>query len=949
MNARSLCNKTLIVKDFVVDYKVDLLGITETWLHMEGSEVTIGELCPNGYRLLHTPRSVGRGGGVGLLYKQGIGSKTRLCEHSFTSFECMDVTFVARKSLRAIVVYRPPGGASVGVFLEEFSSLLQETAICSEELLIYGDFNFHIDDKADGDATRFRELLDLFNLKQHVCVPTHKRGHILDLVITRNETEGALGLKNVTVMEQFISDHKVVCFNLNLRKPLNERRTVVSRKLKGFDFDAFNDIIGSSGLLDECASQSIESLAREYDEVLCKALDRLAPKRTRTIVIRPNAPWYNEEIAIQKRKRRRLERKWRSTGFEIDRVNYLEQCNVVNAMLYKAKEQHYSAVIQDNVHNSKLLFRTVDKLLQRNKDKRYPSANSDQELANAFADFFSAKIVRIRDELLIRKEFLGERTMEDFECTSCFSEFEMITDEDVLRLTRDSTIKACALDPLPVSIMRQCYSSLVPVFRRVINLSLSSGLLPKELKVALLLPLLKKLNADFEQFSNFRPVSNLKFLSKLIEKTVFVQLNNYLCENDLHEPLQSAYKIFHSTETALLTVTNDIMLSLDKGENVFLVLLDLSAAFDTVNHTLLLARMQKSFGIRGTVLRWFNSYLSQRTQFVHINETNSTVQDLPVGVPQGSVLGPVLYLLYTAPLAKVIRSYGLDYHLYADDTQLYFAFKSADVDATKSRVENCISAICRWMDLNELKLNHDKTEVMLIHSKYRPSPSFQSLCVGDESVAASQSARSLGVIFDEHMSFHADVSSICSSSFYHLRNLSRIRKYLTKESAAVVVHAFVTSKLDYCNALLYGLPKYQLQRLQYVQNTAARVVLQMSRFQHITPVLCELHWLPIQYRIIFKILLLVYKALNGISPSYLAQKLHYCSHTRSMRSVSNELLMQPRSYTKTYGDRAFAVHAPREWNLIPYEIRKSNNISSFKRSLKTYLFSKFSNNRSLFL
>ena len=400
---------------------------------------------------------------------------------------------------------------------------------------------------------------------------------------------------------------------------------------------------------------------------------------------------------------------------------------------------------------------------------------------------------------------------------------------------------------------------------------------------------------------------------------MFVQLNSYLGENDLHEPLQSAYMIFHSTETALLTVTNDIMLSLDMGENVFLVLLDLSAAFDTVNHSLLLAQLQKSFGIRGTVLQWFNSYLSQRTQFVNINEANSTVRDLPVGVPQGSVLGPVLYLLYTAPLAKVIRSYGLDYHLYADDTQLYFAFKSVDVDAAKLRVENCISAICRWMDLEA----NNKTEVMLIHSKYRSSPSFQSLCVGDKSVAASQSARSLGVIFDEDMSFHAHVSSICRSSFYHLRNLSRIRKYFTKESAEAAVHACVTSKLDYCNALLYSLFKYQLQRLQYVQNTVARVVLQVSKFQHITPVLCELHWLPIQYRIIFKILLLVYKSLNGTSPSYLAQKLYYRSHTRSLRSVSNELLMQPRSYTKTYGDRAFAVHAPREWNLIPYEIQKS--------------------------
>ena len=156
-------------------------------------------------------------------------------------------------------------------------------------------------------------------------------------------------------------------------------------------------------------------------------------------------------------------------------------------------------------------------------------------------------------------------------------------------------------------------------------------------------------------------------------------------------------------------------------------------------------------------------------------------------------------------------------------------------------------------------------------------------------MAASQSARSLGVIFDVHMSFHAHVSSICRSSFYHPRNLSRIRKYFTKESAEVAVHAFVTLKLDYCNALLYGLSKYQLKRLQYVQNTGARFVLQVSKFQHITPVLCELHWLPIQYRVIFKILLLVYKSLNGISPSYLAQKLYYCSHTRSLRSVSNEL------------------------------------------------------------
>ena len=179
-----------------------------------------------------------------------------------------------------------------------------------------------------------------------------------------------------------------------------------------------------------------------------------------------------------------------------------------------------------------------------------------------------------------------------------------------MKLIRGSIIKTGKLDPLPATIMQSCYSALVPIFRTVINLSLSTGSMPDDLKIATLRPLLKKPNADCEQFSNFRPVSNLKFLLKLVEKTVFVQLNNYLTVNGLHESFQSAPKARHSTETALLTITDDILLSFDRGDNVFLLLLDLSAAFDTVNHSLLLSRLENSFGITGTVPQWFHSYLS---------------------------------------------------------------------------------------------------------------------------------------------------------------------------------------------------------------------------------------------------------------------------------------------------------------------------------------------------
>ena len=215
-----------------------------------------------------------------------------------------------------------------------------------------------------------------------------------------------------------------------------------------------------------------------------------------------------------------------------------------------------------------------------------------------------------------------------------------------------------------------------------------------------------------------------------LEKSVFLQFNNYLTVNGLHERFQSAYKPQHSTDTALLTIANDL-LSLDRGDNEFLLLLDLSAAFYTVNHSLLGLSLENSFGITGTVLQWLHSYLSGRSQVVEINDTKLSVRDLTVGVPQGSVLGPILYLLYTAPLAEIIRSHGLECRFSADDTQFYITFKDCDADIARLRVENCVADIRHWMNVNELKLNHDKTEIMLMYSKYHTRPLFIYVGMGN--------------------------------------------------------------------------------------------------------------------------------------------------------------------------------------------------------------------------
>ena len=200
--------------------------------------------------------------------------------------------------------------------------------------------------------------------------------------------------------------------------------------------------------------------------------------------------------------------------------------------------------------------------------------------------------------------------------------------------------------------------------------------------------------------------------------------------------------------------------------------------------------------------------------------------------------------------------------------------------------------------------------------------------------------RNIGVIFDNHFHFNAHIASTCKSSFCHLRNISYIRKCLSSNSTEILVHAFVSSKLDHCNSLLYGLPNYQIKKLQHVQNAVALLITLSRKHEHITPILFNLHWLPINYHIMFKILLITYKAPNNLAPSYIRDLLIPYIPSRQLRSSSKNLLFIPHVNLRTYGARAFSVAAPTLWNTLPSDIKNSPSVSVFKNRLKTSLFKK---------
>ena len=249
-----------------------------------------------------------------------------------------------------------------------------------------------------------------------------------------------------------------------------------------------------------------------------------------------------------------------------------------------------------------------------------------------------------------------------------------------------------------------------------------------------------------------------------------------------------------------------------------------------------------------------------------------------------------------------------------------------------------------------LKLNEDKTEFLTIASPFHHDKlSRTSLSVGDAAINSSSQCRNLGIIFDCNLNMKQHVLTVCKSVSFKLRQIGLIRKYLSTNTCSTLIHAFITSRIDYCNSLLVNLPKYLLARLQKLQNIAARLLTCSSKYDHISPVLIKIHWLPISLRIRYKINLITFKCIHGLGPSYLSNEIKKYQPQRVLRSMDDGLLELKWSKSKSYGERAFVIAAPKLWNELPTSLRLTTDLPVFKTKLKTYLFEMFADNPSNFI
>ena len=777
---------------------------------------------------------------------------------------------------------------------------------------------------------------------------THVANGILDLVLINNASESLVHDLHVS-SSNGLSDHNAIFFNLNVKAEVKPTKVAVTtRNLALLDLEIFQQLIKEPLSYDNLEQLSLNECIEMYNSTIEQSLNELAPVVETMIKPRPNQPWFNSELKSLKRKKRRAEKKFKSCNSQANLEKLNEQRRIYFSTLKSARIEYNAKVISLSCRdNPKAFYHHVQRLSGDIPPAILPSKYSIAELPDKFADYFETKVCDIRSNFCAvsqQNQILCDTSGQDRTNSSIpsMSEFHDVMVDNFNLVVSKLTNKNYIFDPAPVRLIKSCAATTFPVLHYILTRSFDEGVFPDDLKHATVTPIIKNNNLDPDDFKSYRPISNTPYLAKVLEKAAHFQINDHLMNNQLYCPNQSGYKQNHSCETALTGIVNDIQETIYRNNLAAVLMLDLSAAFDTVDHCRLISKLRDNFNIAGKVLSWLKSYLENRTSSVVLKGKHSVKKRVMFGVPQGSILGPLLFILYVNELNSVGDEFGLTVHSYADDTTLYIGFDpSSDSDNACHSIKCCLLKIEHWMNENFLKLNIDKSQLLMC-GKTRLIKVYQSQVMQLKSALhincdPMETSKILGVLLDSRLCFSDMVNETCRVCYFKLSKLKNLRHFLSQDIKIMLVKCFIISKLDYCNCLYSCCPQYLVNKLQKVLNACIRYIFNVPLYDPTTllPLYKQCHILPFHYRIQFKLCLMVFKILNNLSPVYLRELFKiYVPSRENLRSASdsNKIL------TDHCFDKTISYKMCDAWNVLPLRLRISNSLTTFKKELKSYFF-----------
>ena len=915
----------------IEDHDIHIACICETWFDSLTGKHT-SEIKRAGFDIIHAHRATKAGGGTAVMYRNTLNVKKGEASSSkYSSFEYSFIyLYSGRLKIMLICLYRNQK-ISMNLFCDELVTFLENVFEKSDILIIVGDFNVWVDVEDNLDAKKLLKEMGAYGFTQIIEEPTHRCGHTLDHVYVNLYQ---MNLNAYVINDGFgvSPDHYPVMLEIPINESKVENTTISYRKIKDINLEKFqNEIQAIYSNINY--NNNFASVYGSFQESTHKLLDLHAPIVTRRTRKHCNVPWVDAEFKNCRAKRRRLERIWRRTKNTESRDNYMTQRKLCAELSISKQRLFYSKEIEQSSGNNKSLFKIVKEILDRKSERQLPTHTDPLHLANKFNDYYIDKIKNIRKT--IPQECTADYPFETFH-GQVMSTFLPTTEEELKNIITKFGIKTSVEDPIPANVLKSIIDVSLPVLTKLVNKSFLEGSIDG-VKQSVIDPLLKKSDLDPDNLKNYRPVNNLVFFSKLIERVVLKRLDDHMLANRLQNDNQFGYKKYHSTETMLLGIMNEVLLGFDEDKGTIILFLDLSAAFDTIDIDKLLSILNEELGIRGVALQWFRSFLKGRTQRVKIKDEYSRSRAVEYGVPQGSVLGPKLFNVNTRSQPKVFKKCCFKSSAFADDSNGRKTFSlTFQYDILKNNVADCMKEIVNWMNAHFLKINPDKTELMLFYPKKVEDDVIikGTLFNNDQQcIRFSDVVKNVGVYLDKNANLNCHVNHIVSHTYKLLKDIGRIRNMLSKKHTEMLVHAVITSRLDYCNSLFFNMNTTNLYKLQKVQNAAARLISQKRRRNSAKNILKELHWLNVESRIIFKILLLMFKCVRGICSNNLqvCYKLYNCR-------PNDYLQLETRKVNTKYGKRSFEYAAPYLWNALPINCRMEENIETYKKMIKTMLF-----------
>lgn len=926
INAQSVhCHYPDLLSSFDSDL-VHAVLISETFLKPALSSSLY--LLP-GYKLLRNDRTGKGGGGVAIYLRADLKHKiidrspsdySNFSEHLFIE------VIVNHIKILLGVFYSPSNQIDYFASLE---SKLEHHNSFYEQIIILGDFNTCL----LKDNVRSRRLQSLITSVDMHILPLHATHHaphsspsLLDLVLVSDVSKVA----SHGQLPAPFSYHDLIFLSYKIRCPRRKPQFLFLRSFKNICLDRLRAEADSIDWSSVYNCSDLDSKVALFNRLLLDLFDKHAPLKKVKVKHAP-APWLSDNIKKAMSLRDNAKKRYRRSATDENWALFKRLRNRCSRMCRDAKRRH--------IHNSINNLNTARvwqflKTIGVGKDS-YDNLTATHTInVNELNTHFAKPPVTLNAD--IKSSTLNNLLSLPKPSCNSFS-FTSITEDDVINSIKSISSKAVGDDGLQQQMFVLLVDELASIITYLLNYSLETGSFPNIWKRAHVIPLPKTSNPSLTQY---RPISILPFLSKVLESIVHSQLSHYLSFNNLLSPFQSGFRPGHSTVTALVKVTDDIRLAMDQKLLTVVVLLDFSSAFNSVDFDILLGILS-SLNLSTAVIEWFNSYLRGRSQSVRIAEASSQWCGLVAGVPQGGVLSPLLFSTFINAITKILTC---KYHLYADDLQLYRHFNADNSREAISAINNDLDNIRIWAKSFGLLVNPSKSQALIIGGRYMYNSIDMSLIspiiYDNVPINLSDYAKNLGVYIDCNLSWRNHVAEVSRRVYGSFHSLRRLQYFLPVQTKITLAQSLLLPLLDYADVCFIDANEELLDKLERLQNLCIRFIFGLRKYDHVSKFRAQLKWLPIRRRRDCHILFLLYSILhNSNAPTYLLERFEYLiPRDKPCRTATSLLLKTPSHTSSRYGS-SFTVSAIRLWNSLPHTIRASSSLQIFKRRTKEYFLS----------